>query len=124
MPWAASCRLSSRSSLAHHGLQIEAHAEPNGRQCRHLLEQLEHDPDLGWRERPILRHERRDRSGPNIISRVGDLLAVQDREAIDLLEDVADVDRRRWRAALDDGATMRPQVVWRDFGQQPGAPSW
>ena len=102
--------------------RIEAHAEPDGRQRRHLLEQLEHDPDLGRRERPILRHERRDRSWPDIVSRIGHLLAVQDREAIDLLEDVADVDRRRRRAALDDGATMRPQVVWRDFGQQPVAP--
>jgi hypothetical protein len=33
----------------------------------------------------ILRHERRDRGGSHIISRGGDFLAVQDREAIDLL---------------------------------------
>ena len=41
-------------------------------------------------------------AGPTSSAGIGDLLAVQDREAVDLLDDVADVDRRRRRAALDD----------------------
>ena len=50
----------------------------------------------------VLRHEGGDRGRPDFVSGVGDLLAVQDREAVDLLDDVAHVDRGRRRAALDD----------------------
>jgi type IV secretion system protein VirD4 len=36
-------------AFAHHGFEIEAHAEPDGRQRGYLLELLEHDPDFGRR---------------------------------------------------------------------------
>jgi hypothetical protein len=109
-------------AFAHHGLQIEAHAEPDGWQRRHLLELLEHDPDLSRRERPVLRYECRDRSRTYVVSRIGDLLAVQNREAVNLFDDVTDVDRSRRRAPLDDSAAVSPQVIWRDFRQKPISP--
>jgi hypothetical protein len=40
-------------------------------------------------------------------------------EAVDLLGDVANIDSRRRRAAFDDGSAMSPEIVRRDFGQQP-----
>ena len=44
------------------------------------------------------------------------------REAVNLFDDVSDVDRCRRRAPLDDGAAMSPEVVWRDFRQKPAPP--
>src|SRR5581483_5138904 len=46
----------------------------------------------------------------------------EDGEAVDLLDDVADVERRRRRAAVDDGAAMCPQVIRRDLREKPLAP--
>jgi hypothetical protein len=105
-------------AFAHHGLQEEAHAEPNGGQRRHLLKLLEHDPDLGRRKRPVFRYEGRDRSRPDIVSRVGDLLAVQNCEAVNLFDDVTDVDRGRRCTPLDDRPTMSSQLI---AGDRPSA---
>jgi hypothetical protein len=60
------------------------------------------------------RYKCRDRGRTYVVSRVGDLLAVQNCEAANLFDDITDVNRGRSRAPLDDRATMRPQVVWRD----------
>ena len=35
-------------ALSHHCLQVEAHAQPDGRQRRHLFNQLQHDTRLFW----------------------------------------------------------------------------
>jgi hypothetical protein len=53
----------------------------------------------------------------NVVSRVGHLLPVQNRKAVNLFDDVTDVDRRRRRAPLDDRAAMSPQIIRRDFSQ-------
>src|SRR5579885_409030 len=63
-----------------------------------------------------------DRRGADLISRIGDFFAVEDGEAVDLLDDVADVERRRRRAAVDDGTAMCPQVIRRDLREKPLAP--
>jgi hypothetical protein len=66
---------------------------------------------------------RRSRSRPAyIISRVGDLLAVQNCEAVNLFDDVTNMDRGRRRTSLDDRPTMSSQVIRRDFRQKPVAP--
>jgi len=70
----------------------------------------------------ILRDEGRDRGGAHLVSRVTDLLAVQDGEAVDLLDDVADVDGGRRRAPGFDLGAKLTKVVGRDFAKEPVFP--
>ena len=44
----------------------------------------------------------------HLSSRVGYFLAVKNREAVNLLQDIANMDRRRRRPAINDPATQRP----------------
>jgi len=57
-----------------------------------------------------------------VVSRVGDLLAVQNCEAVNLFDDITIMDRGRRRASLDDRPTMSSKVVRGDFRQKPVAP--
>src|SRR5579862_5129615 len=70
-----------------------------------------------------LRNEGGDRSWADIVSRIRHLFTVKDRKAIDLLDDIADMDRRRWRSAILHLDAKRAQIVGRDFGEQSVFPN-
>ena len=44
---------------------------------------------------------------------------MQNRKAVNLLNDITDVEGRRLRAPIDDGAAVSPQLIRRDFRQKP-----
>lgn len=48
---------------------------------------------------------------------------MENGEAVNLLEDITDVDRRCRRSTLDDLGTLGAKIVRCDFGQQPIAPN-
>src|ERR1700733_10975921 len=53
--------------------------------------------------------------GAHFISRIGNRLAMQNRKTVDLLHNVPDMDRSRWRTAFNDGTAMRSNVVRRNL---------
>src|SRR5262245_8899110 len=83
-----------------------------------MLQLSKHYADLCRRKRAILDCERGDRRRPNIVCWIGNLLAVKDSEAVDLLDDVADVNSSCWRASVFHFDTERSQITWGDLGQK------
>ena len=71
-----------------------------------MLELLEHDADLCGRKRPVLWRKGSDRGWTDVIGRIGDLLAVQNGKAVDLLEDIPHMDSSCRRAPFDDLAAV------------------
>ena len=80
-----------------------------------MFKLLEHDANLSRRQRSVLCHKGGDRRRPDFVGRVGDLLSVQNRKAVNLFNDVADMDGRRRRAAFDDLRAKRSQIIRRDL---------
>lgn len=80
-----------------------------------MLQFLEHDADLGRGQRAIPGDEGRDRGGGHVVGRVADLLAVENGETVDLLDDVANMDGRRRRAAILHLVTERPHILGCDL---------
>lgn len=109
-------------ALADHAQQDELQAETDRRQGRHLPQQVQSDPDLRRRQRPVTRPEGGDGGRSDPVCRIVDLLAVQDGVGVDLFDDVPDVDGRRRRAPFDDHLAVGAKVVGRDLVQQPVAP--
>ena len=87
-----------------------------------MLELLEHDADLGRRQRTVLGREGSNRSRTDVIGRVRDLLAMENGEGVDLLQDIPHMDGCRRRAPFHDLGAVCAQVIRRDLGQQPIPP--
>ena len=85
-------------ALVHHCQQQETHPEPDRWQRSHIVELLEHHANFRRRQRPAPWNKCRDRGGADIVGGIGELLAVRDRKPVDLLEDVADMERRDRRS--------------------------
>ena len=67
-----------------------------------MLQLIEHDTNLRRRQRPVARYEMSDGRRPDVLGGIVDLLSMQDREAVDLFHDIANVDCDRRRTALFD----------------------
>ncbi|MCY1229794.1 hypothetical protein D9M72_421810 [compost metagenome] len=106
-------------ALAYQGQQHQ----PQGQLDRGIrgdcLQLMKGQPNFGWAQRPVLRHESGDGRRFNVVSRILDLLAMQDRERIDLFHDVANMDRSCRRPTSLYLGTQGSQIVRGDFGQQP-----
>lgn len=91
--------------------QNQTQGQPDGRIGRDGLQLVEGQQDFGWRERLVLGDEGRDRRRLHVVGQVGEPLAMQDGEGIDLLHDVADVDGCGRRASRLHLVAQRPRVV-------------
>ena len=78
-------------ALPNHGEEVELHTEADRWQRRNMHEPREHDADLCAKARGPWR-KGGDRGWTDVIGRIGDLLAVQNGKAVDLLQDITHMD--------------------------------
>src|SRR3954451_15757104 len=57
-----------------------------------------------------------------LVRRICDIFAVQDRKSVNLLHDIADVDRCCWSPTLHNGSAMGTKIVRCDLIQEAPAP--
>ena len=88
--------------LAHQRQQDHSQRQPDGRIGGHRLHLPRHQTDLQGRQGTVLGHEGRNRRSAHVGRRVVHLLPMQDGEGIDLLHDVANLNRRGWRPTFLD----------------------
>src|SRR5262249_31083262 len=105
-------------ALAYHGEQDQTEAQTDGRQGRYVLQLMEHDANLHRREGAVLGRKSGDGGRTDLISRVSDLLAVQNCKAVDLLDDIAHVNGSRRRASVLHLDAERAQIIGSDFSHQ------
>src|SRR5260370_5014032 len=87
-----------------------------------MIEVRGHDPTPCRRQRSILRRESCDRGWSYVVSRIGELLPVQNGEAVNLFDNISHVDRCRRCAAFFHLKAEGAEIIGRDLREQPVLP--